>query len=443
MSEERKSRPWFRLGCLTFLVLLLLCGGAIAFLPEILSFIDFPVLSFDLSKNLSDSQKALFTNHTAVVRLDVTRPLRGDLCLTGRGQLLDWPFSLKVRANYSLLRREADATLDFGFDLKDSPWHVHGRFAGSMRDGWAAEVNLPETPFDEHDPVLGPLVRRLAGSGVSDLAFDGRLALEARAFTTNALPLPTWKAAVRLSDFNAKLKAGETEFALANLRIRPSVGGLGPASEIGPLFVRADSLSAGGVVLSNAFASIRATETAFLVTEAGSDVFGGQVRLYALFLDPVRLNTGFTLFMDDIDTGRVLNHLYGIRGRATGRLHGKLPLRVRNGSEVAFGDSYLYSIPGETGTIQLDEAAPILDNLALGGVSKDARDNLEKALRNLTYTALKFNLNRDGDDDQHALSFKLEGSATSGKTTVPVNFNITLRGPLNRLVNTGLQISGK
>ncbi|MBQ1345072.1 MAG: hypothetical protein IIY62_01795, partial [Kiritimatiellae bacterium] len=81
---------------------------------------------------------------------------------------------------------------------------------------------------------------------------------------------------------------------------------------------------------------------------------------------------------------------------------------------------------------------PILDNLAMGGVGQEARDNLAKALKDLTYTALNIQLRREETGTTHALSFKLQGSATSGRTTVPVSFAVTLRGDLEQLINTGI-----
>ena len=415
--------------------------GLVLLLPTIIRLVPWPEMAFDLSDRIPEECRALVSNRTVTVKLDMNRTRKWDLVVHGQGQLLDWPYTLRVKTNYSLFGRHADG--HFSLWLTDTPWKISGRFSASTAQGWEVRVSMQDAELVRKDPVLGQLLDRLPMSGISDLDFNGKLSFEAQAFTTNALPLPTWTASARLSDFSASLKASDSPIAVRNLRLRAGASGLGPKVEIAPLFPRIDAIEASDVVLSNAFASIRATEKSFLVTEAGSDVFGGQVRLYALFLNPERLSAGFTLFLDDIDTGAVFKRLEGFKGTASGRLHGKMPLRILDGTKFVFGDSYLYSIPGETGKIRMEEATPILDNLAATGVSKSDCDNLAKALKCLDYTALNLNMKRDEDGERHALNFKLEGSATSGKVSVPVSFDVTLRGNIQQLINTGLQAAGK
>ena len=100
-------------------------------------------------------------------------------------------------------------------------------------------------------------------------------------------------------------------------------------------------------------------------------------------------------------------------------------------------------VPGETGTVRVMDAAPILDNLERGGVDEDTRDNLEKALANLDYKVLKVELKRGKDAEDSSLGFKLEGTATHGNTTVPVNLDVTFHGDLDQLINTGMKLRRK
>ena len=207
------------------------------------------------------------------------------------------------------------------------------------------------------------------------------------------------------------------------------------------MFPRASAIEAAGVVLTNVFASILATDRAWLVTEAGAGCAGGELRLYSLFLDPARLTAGATIYADDVDAGEVLARVSGFKGEATGRLHGKLPFYLKDGKELHFRDAYLFSTPGETGHLRVADARPILDNLSRGGVPEDVRDNLSKALANLDYTMLRVQLRRTEGDEGHSLGIRLEGTASHGGKTVPVNLNVTFRGELDRLVDTGMKFS--
>lgn len=441
----RRRIVWRRIVLRTAAVVLsavlLLAALAVALLPEILVRVDWPAVRMDLSDRIRPEQRTLFTNLTADIRFRVEKSDVRDLVLRGEGRLLDWPVRIEADVGYSVFG--LDASGDSFAAIPGSPWRAEAEFAWSARGGWTVKTEMRETAFDETDPVLGPLVRRLLDGVARDVAFSGRLSFSASASATNGVAVPSWTASARVSGVSADLVAGETPVSLRGLRLRGGASGFGAHADVQPMFPRADSLSFADVTLSNVFASARATESAWLVTEAGADVLGGQARLYALFLDPEKLSAGFTLFLDEIDAGEVLSRMAGLDGEgfaATGRLHGKLPLRIREGREVSFGDAYLYSAPGETGTIRFEDSAPLMEKLAAAGIDRANRDNLEKALRRLDYSALAITLRRE--DGGHALAFRLEGSAASGAKTVPVTLGWTVRGDMESIANMGLRAAG-
>ena len=446
MNKRVKS---ILLRCLGFGLagLVLLLGLAVLCLPAVLTHVDFAERTFDLAAEPGDPAdgSGLFSNRTATVRFRFDGSPTHDLAFRATGRLLDWDYTLRSDFNYSLLGLSADGTFAFSFD--GTPFRVDGSFAWSAADGWSADARLDPTRFDETDPLLGALLTRALADSYTNVVCSGEIAFEAHAATTNGLALPTWSAQARLGEISAELAGTNGTVAVSRLRLTAGADGLGAHTDIRPMFPRAESVSVADIALTNAFASVRATEKSYLVTEAGADVWGGQLRLYALFLNPEKLNAGVTLFLDNVETEPVLNRLAGFQGEASGRLHGKLPLRLREGRRVSLGDAYLYSTPGETGTLRLAHPEPIMDSLELSGIGKRDRDNLANALSDMSYTALSVRLQKEASDDDsgnaHALAFKLEGSATRGKTTVPVILDVTLHGPLERLINTGLMATGK
>ena len=133
-------------------------------------------------------------------------------------------------------------------------------------------------------------------------------------------------------------------------------------------------------------------------------------------------------------------NVFSVRSRNSA-LFRKIPFFLKDGKQFRFRNAYLFSTPGETGKVRVADSRPILDNLALGGVPEDVRGNLAKALANLDYTVLRVELKRDyADDSNSSLGLVLQGSATSGKTTVPVNLNVTFRGDFEQLVNAGMKL---
>ena len=405
--------------------------------PLALLYAPLPKIDFDASPYLKGAASKLVTNKKVTAKLNVRHGDGVGLRIEATGRLLDWPFSAMARVKFGFIRADGD----FELALDKTEWKLDGSFTVRSAKHWRFSVVVPEAKFSSDDDVVGHVLSNLELSSVSNIVCSGAFSLSARGECTSKRPVASWSARAELKGVDASLMAGKSLFAADNLRVRFGATGLAGKTDIMPMFPRADSINAAGVVLSNVFASVRATERSYLVTEAGADSAGGELRLYSLFLDPNSLSAGATIYVDGVDAGAVLSHISGFRGEATGRLHGKMPFFLKDGRELRFRDAYLFSTPGETGNVRIADASPILDNLALGGVPEDTRANLAKALCNLDYTVLRVVLRRDVDGGDSSLSLMLRGSATSGETTVPVNLDVTFRGDLDQLLDTGMKFT--
>ena len=331
---------------------------------------------------------------------------------------------------------------DLSVAVADSPLFLYATFGASACE-WSATAEMPETPLSESDPVVAALLARAPLAGVTNLAVSGTLALSARAERTFSRPVPAWSVRAPIRGLSASATFGGRDYALKDLSLAPAASGLADHLDVAPLRLRAKRIDAAGFEMTNLTASVRVDERTLLVTEATAGVCGGTVALYSLVLDPKTLSTGFTLFVDDVDTGLTLAKFKGFRGCASGKLHGKVRLFVKDGGKaLRLGDAFLYSTPGETGNIRLDDATPVTDNLALAGLDEATRANVAKALANLDYSALRLNLRR-GEDRKATLSVALNGVATRGGTTVPVDLTLNFSGELEQLLNLGLGLSGQ
>ena len=356
-------------------------------------------------------------------------------------QLFSLGFPAYVRMNLGWCWRNGPG-LEGGIriSLADTPWCVRADFAGSCCE-WMASVKMRETEFNESDHALAELLKRYPIAAVSNLTFSGSVALDASAVRTFRKPVAVWNVRLPIRNLAARGTVEEKSYELEGLSVTPAASGIDEHIDIAPMFLRINSIDANGFPLKKMSASIRASEKSLLVIEASADICGGKVALYSLFLDPKTFNTGFTLFVDDVDTGDVLSHFKGFRGEASGKLHGKIKLFVREGGKaLRLSDAFLYSTPGEVGKLRMEDASPVTDNLALAGLDDATRANVANALTDLDYSALKLNLRRT-DRKSATLSVNLNGSATRGKTSVPVNLTLNFNGELEQIVNTGLRIS--
>ena len=319
-------------------------------------------------------------------------------------------------------------------------WFIVADFGASCCE-WSASVKMPETAFTQDDDVLRAILEKYPLTAVSNLTFSGSIALDAHAERTFHTPVPIWSAKLQVRNLSADLMMEDKAYSVQGLSITPAASGLANHIDIATLRPRAKSIAADGISLSDFHASVRVTDKAILVTEAAAGFCGGLVNLYSLFLDPKNLNTSFTLFLDDVNAGEALTHINGFSGEATGRLHGKIKLFVREGGKaIRLSDAFLYSTPGETGKLKLADPAPITDNLAMAGIDEATRNNVANALTDLDYSVLRLNLNR-GEGRSATLSTTVRGTATRGKLSVPVDLTLNFNGDLEQLINTGLGYS--
>lgn len=419
------------------LAALLAAVAALVALPFAATCVDWPEMTFDLSTNITGNAAGLFSNRTVRVKIGVSRNAAGGgFLVVGRGSALDWPFVANAVVRFGFSGAVADASVAF----PGTPWRADARMSASPFSGWKVSLDVPETEFSEEDPILGNIAAAAAGSSVSNVAFSGVASLSASACRTNGMYSPRWEGECRLKGLSAFCDAGSGPVSVANARVRLSASGSCGRTDLRSFHPRADCISAAGLSLTNAFAHVLPDGPRFVVTEAGGGFCGGDVRVYAMYLDPESLNLGFTLLLDEIDVGEVLSRTTGFRGEASGRLHGKFPMRMKNG-RLSLGDMYLYSKPGETGTIRVEDPEPMMENFAGGGMSPEARGNLARALGNLTYEVLKIDLKSAANGDS-TLGVGIRGFARSGETEVPVSLQLNFHGEIERIVNLGLKAGG-
>lgn len=354
---------------------------------------------------------------------------------------LGYPCTVEMKLGYGW-NGGPELTGSLQTSVKDTPWKVFASF-GAGFGTYHARVKLSKTAFSECDPLLAKILAAHPQAAITNLVFSGSVALDASVERTRRMPVPVWKVSMPIRVDAADLTMTNREIAAAGIALTPAASGIADHIDIAPLHLRASALSADGFTLTNIYASARADLKSVLVTEAGATTCGGKVSLYSLFLDPKNLNAGVTLFLDNIDAGDMLTHIKGFDGQASGRLHGKVRLFVKEGGKaIRLSDAFLYSTPGETGKLKMSEPETVTDNLALAGIDEATRGNVSNALADLDYSVLRFDLERL-EGRNATLGVRIEGTATRGDLTVPVNLNININGELEQIVNTSLGYSNK
>ena len=329
------------------------------------------------------------------------------------------------------------ATADAG--VEGTSWRISAD-AAAEGGAFAVAARLPHGAFSQDDALLAPLLRTFAPTNLAP-RFSGLVTGAVSVARAAGASLPTWEASARLVNLDAEGKAGEQDASLAGGRGFFRVTGFGPHADLQPFGVLFKEASVGPVRLDGGSFWFRGGGDSLLLTEGRAGFCGGVVRVYALHMNLASLDAGFTVLLDGLEAGEILGLFPNVRGSATGKLYGKLPLAIRNGSAVRLRDAYLFSPPGQVGRIELEDSAVVVDKLRQSGVPEETCESLEKALHNLDYDVLRLDLTR-AEDGENRLAIRLDGSAAEGKKRTPVNLRLNLNGDIEETINVALAAIG-
>lgn len=250
---------------------------------------------------------------------------------------------------------------------------------------------------------------------------------------------PTWKTSSEINDVGISAKIGAMDVAVNGGRMRGSAEGCGSLVSFAPCAVSFAEASAGPVSFGRSRAFILPEGKSIAVTEASIGFCGGAIRLYALYLDIESLATGFTVFLDDLKMSEALKFFPQLEGSsATGRLYGRLPLRLTKEKEIRLGEGFVYTPPGEAGNLKISRPEYLTAFLEQAGVPQPVCVNLAKALKNLDYEVFRLDLvNPRGVDGRIAV--RLQGKSSDGGIVTPVNINVNVNGSIEKFLNLAIK----
>lgn len=467
--QKRKRRiwPWIVLGMFA------LIGALVALAPTLLVSHSFEPRTFDLAPYLGGATN-LFDRTTATVNFNIAYNDEGGYKVYATGMLLDWQYNATVNIQPSFRFFGVDAKGDASITIEDTPWRLDVAFTASSSGDWnVTSAKTKAISFSHDDHVIGRILSRVNMPSISNLVFGGTFKLNAAAERTKAVPVPKWSVSCLISNVAISCHASGCPIIVENLNARAGAFGIADHLDINPIRPTAERVMAAGITFSNVFASVHCSKSQRLVTnkvhvaqgtvqdegpsitnvvrhivlisEAGAECCGGEVRLYSF--DNNDRACKATIALDGVDAGAVLEHINGFHGEASGALYGKLPLEYRKKPKpgerpLKLYPTHLHSVPGETGILKVYDPKQVVDNLAMGGVPQETCENLTKALKDLSYDVLKISFKPD-EDGKQALSIKIAGKSAhpvpsvQGDIIIPVSLEVTFHGDIDTLLNAG------
>ncbi len=194
------------------------------------------------------------------------------------------------------------------------------------------------------------------------------------------------------------LEKGKQEIALtgiaAGLRLPylPDIRSA-PAQEL-----RIEKAAFGQVAITDAAVAFQVEPGGKLLIEQGRCRWaGGEVSSQAIRISPGEPVYEFVLHCDRLSLAAVLEQFGAVRAGGEGTVNGQIPIRMAEG-DLTFDDGFLYSTPGDGGTIHVTGAEMLTAGIPKDSMQFNQIDLAREALKDYHYDWAKLRLNTEGED---------------------------------------------
>ena len=173
------------------------------------------------------------------------------------------------------------------------------------------------------------------------------------------------------------------------------------------------------------------------VTRATLKTLGGTVTAEPFKLFATQRELQVTVLADGLDVAQILAIAPDIPARASGRVDGRLPVRI-DASGVRLGTGWLALKPGVYAEVQFN-AVGLLTN---GVKPTDARyavlNKIESGLLRLKVGEMRLEVRPPNAPPGRSATLHVTGEPVDPEVKAPVTLDLNVNGPLERLINLGL-----
>jgi hypothetical protein len=193
-------------------------------------------------------------------------------------------------------------------------------------------------------------------------------------------------------------------------------------------------------------------ENTLFIEKVGINWSQGKINISPIRISPEKEDYDITLFCDRLNLAMVLEQLGAAKANGEGTVSGRIPVRWIKG-RLSFDNGFLFSTPGQTGSIQLSGTESLLAGLPPGTPQHTQLDIATEALKDYNYNWAKLNLQSEADIlllklqfdgkpnkllpfayDQSLGQFKrVAGEGQADFTGISIDLNF--RSPLNDIMN--------
>jgi len=197
--------------------------------------------------------------------------------------------------------------------------------------------------------------------------------------------------------YDGRLEMGEEQKNIDGLAIELSSFDLGTMRSAPLQQLVFKTAAFGGVTLSDGRLGFQIESAKSLFIEKGSVKWcGGNVYTEAIRLSSDGDFYDMVLYGDRLDLAMVLEQFGVATGKGRGTVNGRIPVRLGKG-KIRFGDGFLFSTPGDGGTIRLSGTEMLTEGIPPNTPQFAQLELAREALKDFDYEWAKVTLVTEGD----------------------------------------------
>lgn len=256
--------------------------------------------------------------------------------------------------------------------------------------GTQTVMSLTVPPFSPPDAVdLSRFAPAAAG-----FTLNGRFEAEADIRTGGS----TQQATARLRIAEGAIHHPSSGLALAGIGGDLHLKGLLPVSSAPEQRLRVEKLTLGTLNAEQLTIDFQIEpDMTLFIERAGLRWARGELHTQAFRLKPGLEDVAVTVYGDRLNLAEVLEQLGAAKGTGEGAVNGRIPVRWRHG-RLSFDNGFLYSTPGQSGTILLHGTDFLMQGLPPGSPQHTQLDIATEALKDYTYNWARLTLVTRNDD---------------------------------------------
>ncbi len=246
---------------------------------------------------------------------------------------------------------------------------------------------------------------------VKDIKLDGNLKIKTDLLFNNA----GVKTSLITTLNNASILQSEKKIAAEGIRLTLSMPDLPEMRSAPKQRLSFKKASFGNINITDGETDFQIESAkSFFIEKSSFKWCNGNVNVNALRIMPENNDYDLVLYCDRLNLAMVLDQFGFASAEGEGNINGKIPLKYKN-RELSFYDGFLFSTPGDEGTIHMTGAEMLTAGIPKNTPQHAQIDLAREALKDFNYKWAKLKFETEGEDLKLKMQF-------DGKPAKPLPF---------------------